>query len=373
MIYEQFNLGFIFNQLPNLLAKGMNCFTSESDLLVKLARELRQDPSITHDRSIFRKIRNSETNDKLTNELVEFLDFNGKMLPMTPIEEIDLKTLGAWFLVDSMVNGFKANRFYSSDTDNKYFDFIHAHCELEQTLITELFHHKDVTQINSNIQKWLLTEIKFPVPSVEERASYFSKLTMYVCALIELGLEALNESDVNSILNKVLPRHEITKKDHLLIPSSEILLEKTKAGWAKYNYGKEKISWEQFYRDILTAQAKDEALINKYPKYAEIDIIDPDTKAIKKRFQRWRAGDLFTLEDFRIYLAILRLPYKDSKQNLGLECYFLVNIFTYVQSDLIKNGIHPRDIADLFSRYPEYKVLVNSRFKEFKLSGVLNP
>ncbi|KPW04933.1 hypothetical protein [Pseudoalteromonas sp. P1-8] len=372
MIHEQYNLGFIFNQLPNLLAKGMNCFTSESDLLVKLARELRQDHSITHDKSIFRKIRNSEANDELTNELVEFLDFNGKMIPTTPIKEIDFKTVGAWFLVDSMVNGFKANRQYRSETRNNYFDFIHAHCELEQTLISELLHHKDVTQINSNLQNWLLTKITFPEPSVEERASYVSNLTMYVCALIELGLEALSETDVNSILNKVLPRHEITKQG-LLIHSSEILLEKIKAAWAKDYYGKEKISWEQLYRDILTAQAKDEALINKYPKYAEIDVIDPDTKAIKKRFQRWRAGDLFTLEDFRVYLAILRLPYKDSKQNLGLECYFLVNIFTYVQSDLIKNGIHPRDIADLFSRYPEYKDLVNSRFNEFKLSGVLTP
>lgn len=122
-----------------------------------------------------------------------------------------------------------------------------------------------------------------------------------------------------------------------------------------------------------TAQAKDETLIKKHPKYAEIDAIDPDTKAIKKRFQRWRAGDLFTIEDFRVYLAILRLSYKDSQKQLGLECYFLVNIFTYVQLDLIKNGIHPRDIADLFSRYPKYKDLVNSRFDEFKQSAVLTP
>ncbi|WP_462177226.1 hypothetical protein [Pseudoalteromonas gelatinilytica] len=295
------------------------------------------------------------------------------MLYSTPIEEIDLRTIGAWFLVDSMVNSFKTNRLYRSDKDNKYFDFIHAHCDLEQTLITELLHHKDETKISSCIQKWLLTEIKFPEPSGEECASYVSNLTMYACALIELGLEVLTESDVNSILNKVLPRHKKTKKGHSLIQSSEILLEKTKAAWAKDNYGKEKISWEQFYRDILTAQAKDEALINKYPKYAEIDVIDPDTKAIKKRFQRWRAGDLFTLEDFRVYIAILRLPYKDLQQQLGLECYFLVNIFTYVQSDLMNNGIHPREITELFSRYPEYKDLVNTRFSEFTKFGQLTP
>lgn len=373
MIHQQLNLGYIFNQLPNLLTKGLNCFTSESDLLVKLARIHKQNPSITHDQNLFRKIRNSEANDEITNELVEFLDFNGKMLPTTSIEEFDLKTIGAWFLVDSIVDGFKANKFYKSETDNKYFDFIHAHCELEQTFITDLLLQKDVTQINSYLEKWLLTKIKFPEPSVEERASYVSNLTMYVCALIELGLEALNESDVNSILNKVLPRHEIKKQEHLLIPSSEVLLENTKAAWAKDKYGKEKISWEQFYRDILTAQAKDETLIKKSPKFAEIDVIDPDTKAIKKRFQRWRAGDLFTLEDFRVYLAILRLPYKDSKQQLGLECYFLVNIFTYVQSDLMNNGIHPREITEIFSCYPEYKDLVNTRFNDFTKLAQLTP
>ena len=373
MIHQQLNLGYIFYQLPNLLMKGLNCFTSESDLLVKLARIHKQDPSITHDKSIFRKIRNSEANDDLAYELAEFLDVDGKRLHTTPIEEIDLKTLGAWFLVESMVNGFKAKRLCKSDTANKFFDFIHAHCELEQTLISELLHHEDITQINSYLEKWLLTKIRFPEPSIEERTSYVTNSTMYVCALIELGLEVLNDTDVNSKLNQVLPRYEIKKQGHLLIPSSEILLEKIKANWAKDSYGKEKISWEQLYRDILTAQASDEMLINKYPKLAEIDVIDPDTKAIKKRFQRWRAGDLYTLEDLRVYLAILRSPYKDSEQHLGLEFYFLVNIFTYVQNDLMKNGIHPREITELFSRYPEYKDLVKSRFNEFKQSGALTP
>ncbi|MDW7548607.1 hypothetical protein [Pseudoalteromonas peptidolytica] len=373
MIHEQFNLGFIFNQLPNLLSKGINCFTSESDLFVKLARVCKQDPSITHDQSIFRKIRNSEVDHEITNELSKFLNFDEKMLPTTPIEESDLKTLGAWFLVDSMIDGYKLNGHCKNEVASKYLDFIHAHCEIEKAIIEELTVYKQIPQIDSYLERWLIAKITFPEPSVEELASYVSSLTMYVCALIELGLEVLNETNVNSKLNKVLPRHEIKKQHHLLIPSSEVLLEKTKAAWAKDKYEKEKISWEQFYRDILTAQARDETLIKKHPKYAEIDVIDPDTKAIKKRFQRWRAGDLFTIEDFRVYLAILRLPYKDSKQHLGLECYFLVNIFTYVQLDLIKNGIHPRDIEDLFSRYPEYKDIVNSRFNEFKLSGVLTP
>ncbi|WP_100915181.1 hypothetical protein [Pseudoalteromonas spongiae] len=371
MIHQQLNLGYIFNQLPNLLTKGLNCFTSESDLLVKLARIHRQDPSITHDQNLFRKIRSSEANDEITDELSKFLNFDENMLYSTPIEDIDLKTVGAWFLVDSMVNGFKSNRFCKNETASNYFDFIHAHCKLEQSLITEQLIEKDVTKINSYLEKWLHTKVEFPNPSVEEHSSYVSNFTMYVCALIELGLEVLNETDINSKLNEVLPRHEERKQDHLLIPSSEIFLEKTKAAWAKDKYGKVKISWEQFYRDILTAQAKDETLIKKHPKYAEIDLIDPDTKAIKKRFQRWRAGDLFTLEDFRVYIAILRLPYKDLQQQLGLECYFLVNIFTYVQSDLMNNGIHPREITEIFSRYPEYKDLVNIRFDEFKQSGVL--
>lgn len=71
MIEQEFNYGLLFNQVPKILFTSFNQVNSFSDMVVKLARIVREDESITHDQQIFRKIRNESIN---IDELNEYLD-----------------------------------------------------------------------------------------------------------------------------------------------------------------------------------------------------------------------------------------------------------------------------------------------------------
>ena len=371
MNHQQLNNGYLFNQFPYLLLKGLNNFKSESDLLVKMARERRQDPSITHDWSIFRKVRNSQLNDQEIDKLFELLDFDESSFESPASENPDLKSIGAWFLVESIINGFRASAPDDEVEVNNYLDFIMAHCELEKALITELLIDKDFGQINAYLDTWLLTKIEFPKPSVQSRAAYACNLILHLCALIEIGLETLLETVSFSFLGKVLPQVKVKNENETLKFSSEIFLEKTKSAWAQEKYRKDKLSWSQFFRDILKAQSADETLGINRTTVNNIDNVDPDTQAIKKRFERWRKGELFTLEDFRTDLYILRVPYAHTKNEMTLGYFFVLNLFTLIQSELANNGITPREISDLFSHYDEFKSLIKTRFEQFKDTGTL--
>lgn len=201
------------------------------------------------------------------------------------------------------------------------------------------------------------------------------KLTMYWCAIFELFFDLEYGSDCHSILDMVLPATYKKNNCTYFSSTSEQYLEKFKNTWAERKYNKKKMSWESLFQDILRMQQSDQNLTPKAYGMNSYELISLDTSTIKKRFQRWRKVEqLFTYEDFRKYIAILTVPYRDSEYDLGIMIYVLVNLFSHTQSNLIKAGTPPDLIVKEFSDYPDFKCLVQKRYDQFcELNGQLKP
>jgi hypothetical protein len=102
------------------------------------------------------------------------------------------------------------------------------------------------------------------------------------------------------------------------------------------------------------------------------ELVNPNTDAIKKRFQKWKQGHLFAHEDFRKFLIILRFPYNESDSDLRTCTYIMVNLFTLTQVEVMRAGIHPELIKNKFTLYPNYKSLVRRRYDRYKTLGALS-
>ncbi|AWB68469.1 hypothetical protein C2869_19580 [Saccharobesus litoralis] len=368
MLDPKLQTGLLFNQLPKLLFIASNLATSDSDAMVKVARISKSNPNISHDEQIFRKIRSGALDEI---DLESYLDIGKLNLQIPNIKDSELPEVGSWLLIKAMVAGLKAHNTHQAD---KYKQFIEAHCELEQLAIRHLLKEKDFTYLQKFLKDWLLvTSFDNPNPTPQQGASYLIKLTMYWGAMIELYLELELESKNISFLSYSLPYTKIRSGSSKLQFSSRRFLELILQGWAEENYSKNRITKNQFYRDILRKQIVDLTL-NPSKDLCELELIDPDIDAIKKRFQRWEnAQVLFSYDDVKKYLAILRTPYSENDLGIWLAPYLLINLFTYMQKELLSSGISPTQIEREFSEYPKYKTLVSKRYKRFNADTKLSP
>lgn len=357
--------GILFNQIQGLLLRAMNAVESESDLLVKIARIIKNDPNITHDHHFFRKVR-AKT---ITGE--EIKEYLSAPLPYDypKIENYDIKAFGGWLIFKGTLSAL-SQHLLNDDPLKNYFRYLDAHCDLEYQFMLQLKSTENKSLVQTYIQDWLLIEgVDFVIRDKMKMLSYAIRMIMYWAANLELYLELEFECDDHSILPFVLPSTLVKKDAHYFSPSSEKLLFRLNAMWAKKTYQKTKISNEKLFRDILVRQFEDPDIDT-----SNHDRISPNTTAIKKRFHRWSSGDLFTLTFFRQNIAILTRPFADSKNDITvLLPYILVNLFTLTQKELMKEGFNPEIIVSEFSNYPTYKILVKKRYDEFVASGNLTP
>ncbi|OEE47973.1 hypothetical protein A1OS_23705 [Enterovibrio norvegicus] len=368
MLDEYTNAGLLFNQLPKLLLTSTKAVKSESDLLVKMARVVRQDESITHDHQFFRNFRNEGFNAESFfqyfgaewREKIEY--FN---------EGVDPAHVFAWFHVKTAIAQLRIS-FDSDDELDDFWEFIDSHTEIEHQFAKENYGSEGFSNMSSYLKEWLLVErINPSEPSLEEGATYSIHMVMYWGALFELFLETYTSSTEHSILNLCLPGYD--SKKEMFSPSTEVVLIAVKKGWAKKQYAQSDMKWKKLYQDIKCAQMKDphkdlnEPLVDEFPQM----LVDPDVDGIKKRFDRWRNGELISLVDVRKYIAILRAPFSATESNVTLDIFILINMFTYVQKELLKAGVAPQVLADTFAKYPEFKGLAKDRFERFTETGVL--
>jgi len=361
------NAGLMFNQFPKLALTASNVISSESDLLVKMARGLRNDSSITHDHQFFRKFRAGDCDlqmfaDYFGNELLQ--DTQNEML------DIDPKHLGAWFQVRQLVRGFRG----SLDPDDEllnYWQFLIAHTEVEYCFIKQNYGSDDFSGLSDYMSEWLLVD-DWSLNNVtpQKNTQYIIHMVMYWAALYELFLEENFTTKDHSILSKCLPTLN-AKTESSLVLSSDVMLNNVKKGWASEKYAKTDIKWTEFYRDVIKTQLKDPDLRGRMSNVHELSSVDPDLKAIKKRVDRWRKGSLMTIDDVRANIAILRMPYESSQAMLSLEVIIFINLFTYIQKELIKNGVSKALIADTFSSYPKIKELIAKRYSVFQETKIL--
>lgn len=362
--------GFLFNQFQGLMLRALNLVESDSDLLVKVAQKIKRDKNITHDHQIFRDFRANELD---VERLQSYLGFE---LPegYPDYNSCDTKSIGGWLHLQGAVFMLR-NASGESDCLDTFWSFISAHCQLEYEQILLARTTKDISLAEEFLQQWLyLDEISLTSHDPSSIITYVINMIMFWSACFELFLELEYQSDDHSIMCHLLPTWHIKKEEPYFSNTNERVIEQVKRNWAKKTYNRDSISNAQLHRDILSKQYDDETLDTSQLFTCKEDIIDPNTDAIKKRFQRIGKGQLFTLKQFRTDIAILNLSFKDTEDELALIIpYLLTNLFTLCQTDLIKMGCKFDLIVDNFSYYPEMKLKIKKRYEHFQDSGELNP
>ncbi|MGC9460224.1 hypothetical protein [Vibrio genomosp. F10] len=362
MFNAECNRGILFNHLPKLLLIASKVVESDSDLLVKMARGIKNDSNITHDHQFFRKFR---TNGLDVDSVVSYFGSSFVERAQALSSGIEPAHIGAWVCVKGTIDGYR-NGWQESHELAKYWSFLDAHFDLEYQFIKQNAQTNSVESLAPYLREWFLVH-KFEAesPTVQSIYEYIIHMVMYWGALFELYLELDSESQEHSILSKCLPNSMPNSKGIMFYPSGELLLQNVKQGWANDRYQKSDIKWSELYRDVLKAQHDDPDLA------IEIDTVDPDLQAIKKRFDLWRKGRPITLENARCFLSILRCPYAKTEHAFTLNSILFVNLFTHVQVELLNAKIAPDKIVEAFKQYPSFKMLVRKRYDQFVITGQL--
>jgi hypothetical protein len=367
---RELDSGLLFNQFQGTTLRAINSVKSDSDFLVKVAKKAKRNKSITHGLQVFRDFRA----DKLDAE--KLLSYLGLEFPpgYPDYNSSDDDIIGGWHHVQSAVFMLR----HASDKPDRlstFWDFINAHCILEREQVLLVRSTKDIVLAEEFIKRWLYlgeTGLTFKEPSF--RVTYITNMIMFWSACFELFLELEYDSDEYSIMSHILPSWYMKKGDKYFSPSNEKVIELVKHSWAKKSYNVDNISTAQLHRDILIKQYHDETLDTSKIFTCKEDLIDPNTDAIKKRFQRIGEGQLFTLNQFRTDIAILYNSFADTEEQLPIIIPFLLtNLFTLCQTDLIEAGCSFESIVNNFASYPTLKSKVRNRYYHFLVSGELQP
>jgi len=375
---KELQTGLLFNHLPELLFFSTKLFASETNMLLKLAKIQKKDNSITSDHQFF---RDAKKNILEIEEFESYLCLDGdkftKLFNAENLEDISAKHSGGWFILKSIVCGFRGTLKESEEPQLfSFMNFVESHCDLEYEFIKQYHGTKDISAANDFIDKWLKCDnIDFINLTNDKKAEYIISLVMYWAALFEKFLEiefGTGENGYNSLLMKVLPTHNQKNQSKIHL-SNEAMLIAVKAKWAKERYNKNKITWDKLYSDIAKARLTDPKLTTPPLEHDSDELISPDISAIKKQFSRWRKGSTLTIDHALQYTAILRTKYKPEDIDYSLFSIVFINLFTFIQKDLLNANIATKTIVDKFKMYAEYKDLVDSRFQEFYKTGELTP
>lgn len=375
-----FQVGLLFNHLPELVYFATNLFASEADFLVKISQKAKNDPNITRDHQLFRKAANKELS---AEELANYLAPGNKELAdlfdnLQNDYDIDVKHIGGWFILLSQIKGFKLNlKSRGEEKLTKYLTFIEEMCLLEYNFIKENQGKNNVEFSNQFLTTWLECEpLSVIEPTKNNQAQYLISMVMHWAALFEKFLEIdyeESEDGYHSIIVKSLPSISTKKEQHYFHPSTEVFITKIKDKFADKHRPNKKYKWTEFYKDIAIAQLTDPNMSTIPLKTDDDRLISPDTSAIKKQISRWRDGSRLSIDHFKKYFLILHHEYEPNDVEFSLFSIELINLFTFIQKELLKECVSPEVIVDLFSRYKEYKTLIDRRFEHFKINKKLEP
>ncbi|KZN45381.1 hypothetical protein [Pseudoalteromonas luteoviolacea] len=367
------NKGLLFNYLPELIIISLKCISSESDLLVKLARKLKRDKNISHDHQIFRDIRHGR---RRLSIFESYFNIDTDSLKLNFSREPNPQNMGSWYLLKSFVNGGKYNNQEEDIALRYYWSFLEAHCDLEHTILEELSSAKSIELIESYLKTWLSikTQNNFDLDG-NTMYIYLVKSVMYWAALFELFLELEFNTTEYSYLHKVLPI--FNEKTNKLSLSTEQFLINFKKAWSRdeHGYANERtIKWADLYRDIAKKRMQDPDITNPPISSNSPELHEPDITAIKKKFDRWRKGKtLISMNEMRSFIAILRVPFSYSRDELRFSHCIFINLFTFIQLQGLELNIDLKLLSDAFSDYKRYKEIVNRRYKTYKQTKKLEP
>ncbi|MEZ9509760.1 hypothetical protein [Vibrio breoganii] len=363
MFEAEVNGGLIFNQFPKLMTLSSRSGTTDSEFIVKFARSYKGDDNITADQQFFRNFRNGAVD---VEAFIAFFGLNNEDRINFIHEDLGKSKPGGWLVFRSIVLGMKR---HLSDTKELevYWHFLIAHAEVER----EFYDTSDETQINQYLKDWLaIDEINLEKKTVGEFTRYIVNMVMYWAALFEFFIELYFQSKDACNFASILPKLVQTRGAERLSFTTEQFLEGVKERYSSINKGSPKVSWEHLFKEIIRKQILDPDLETRVESHS-LSHVAPDTRAIKKRFQRWRDGDLISLPDARMYLAILFASYEDTQNHFQIDAVVFINLFTHIQKELLKAKMPPEGIVGAFSDYSDIKNLVVNRYEIFANTGKL--
>lgn len=375
-----FQVGLLFNHLPELVYFATNFFASETDLLLKVTQRAKNDSNITRDHQFFRKAANKELSaEELSNYLAPGKNALADLFDNLQKDyEVDVKHIGGWFILLSQIKGFKVNlKSRGEEKLINYLNFVEELCLLEYNFIKENQGKNNVDFSNQFLTSWLNCEpLSVVDPTKSNQAQYLISIVMHWAALFEKLLEIEyedSEQGYHSIIVKSLPSISTKKEQHYFHSSTEVLITEVKDMFAKKIRPNKKYKWTEFYKDIAIAQLTDPNMSTTPLKPNDNRLISPDTSAIKKQISRWREGSRLSIEHLKKYFIILNHEYDPKDADFSLFSIELINLFTFIQKELLKDGTSPEVIVNCFARYEEYKDLVNKRFENYQVNKVLTP
>jgi len=378
MRHKGFQVGLLFNHLPEIVFFATNLFSSDTDLLVKMSRKIKKDENITRDHQIFRRAAKKELSpeDLATYFSPDNPDFV-EQFNFLEDYDFDLKCLGAWFILLSQVRGFKLSLNPEDVEISNYLTFLEDLCLLEYNFIKSNKGKNDFDKTNAFLTSWLnCTPFESNEPKLETRAKYMICLVMHWAALFEKLLEIEYcevEEGYNSILIKSLPKVCDKGKTPLFYLTTEQFITRIKQKRSEQFKSDKKYKWIDFHRDIARAQLLDPCLNPEALSEDDTKLLNPDTTAIKKQISRWFDGSRLSIEHVKKYFLIFEQSYDPKEMDFSLLSIEFINIFSYIQTELFKAGVPPEVIVKEFSRYSDYKDLVNKRYESYQNSNTLIP
>jgi len=374
MFGDKQDIGIIFVGLPRLLLEASNLVESESDYLVKCARAMTGDSSITHDQQIFRDIRTG------TASFEDVMDYLGRLALKKAIDFDQFhkahknEVFGDWYLIKAYVQGMLKSVSGKHEDIEGMLKFIMAHCEVERLFLRELRKTSSREAAEQYISNWLdISHTVLLKRNVEANITFHVRFTLYWTAILEkITAIWIKESNLN-LLKSIMPTHDVKKSD--FSPSSEKLLIQFKKIFEQENCSGKRSSWKRYYKHIAIKKQQDSTLgVDSVP-----DFVDPSTDAIKKQFQRWREGNLFTLDAFRRDVYISHSSFDSSKTEMEAFLIVLIsNVLTKVQKTLVNQCDKRSNTDELvthieseFAKVDDVRKLVDKRFDHFVKYGEL--
>ncbi|WP_448213520.1 hypothetical protein [Colwellia sp. MEBiC06753] len=369
-----FQTGLLFNHLPEIVFFATNLFSSDTDLLVKMSRKIKKDESITRDHQFFRKAANNELSpEELANYFLPENSAFAERFNILTEHDFDVSCIGAWFILLSQVNGFRLSLNSDDKELSNYLAFIEGLCLVEYQFIKAHKGNNDFGEVNEFLTSWLkCSAFESLEPKQETKAKYLICLVMHWAALFEKLLEIEYqdaEEGYKSILVNSLPKIRSKKNTSYFNLTTEEFITQIKSNLFDTSSLNGKTKWIDFYREIARKQLTDSKVSPKPLKSDDQRLLDPETSAIKKQISRWFDGSRISIDHVKKYFLILKQPYDPGQHDFSLWAIEFINVFTYIQHQLLTSGVPAELIVQEFSRYEEFKKLVDIRYKKFCSSG----
>lgn len=356
----------LFYQLSDFLIYDSGWYVSESALFLDLERLAR--PEVEHigaDAQFYRKQRRGELTQ---SDVFKWVTVVAPRFTETNLTEMkwELKDYisGEGSLLHGFISGIRMS--YPPGEIQNFFDFVCALCLVDGEFAeSRVLRPQEVRNILPEASKWLLIDSAAANPrrceeyKVARVLHWTSLLELYLRICIPEISKRLDSGPRESMLDPFLPKLDVkgALRCSVDLYMDNLILKLLPNGCKKVD----------FYRAMVRARSDK----------SNLDKIDPQVDSIKQADKRLRKGQkALTMEwiDENVGdLAKLSDTKGIDEKDFDLVKYLIpfINMFDFVQRQLMIDGVPEDLIVELFSRYHIHRRVVQDRYEKFKHTGAV--